>query len=377
MVGAAIVAAELRADDNKIIADFPDAPFADPHYVTRDIPPNAIRPMLDVLTSWDGLWYLRIVGSGYPRQVPPDVTFFLPEARAAFFPLYPMVVRVADTVLPGHAIVAALTVNFVLGATAIALCGLLAKAYFDVRVAERTMVLMALFPGAFVLSFAYTEALLITVAAACLWCLHRRYWLAAGLLAALGTATRPNGVALVLACAVAAVIAIRRHREWWALLAPAMAPLGFVIFMLLLDRHTGERNMWFRVQREAWDEGTSFGSTAIRRTASAFAHPLSSPTDLITAATVIAMVVLLYMLWRQRPPWPAIAYVAGVLGLMLVPSTVTARPRFLFTAFPLLISAAAWFEYEDHRGWWTWAVAACSAGLVGLTALYGVLGAIP
>jgi hypothetical protein len=56
---------------------------------------------------------------------------------------------------------------------------------------------------------------------------------------------------------------------------------------------------------------------------------------------------------------------------------VTARPRFLYTAFPLLISAAAWFEYEDRRGWWTWTVAACCAGLVGLTGLYGVLGAIP
>ena len=76
-------------------------------------------------------------------------------------------------------------------------------------------------------------------------------------------------------------------------------------------------------------------------------------------------------------PWPIVAYIAGVLVLMLAPSTVTARPRFLYTAFPLLISAAAWFEYEDHRGWWTWTVAACCAGLVGLTGLYGVLGAIP
>ena len=66
-----------------------------------------------------------------------------------------------------------------------------------------------------------------------------------------------------------------------------------------------------------------------------------------------------------------------VVLLMLLPSTVTARPRFLYTAFPLLISAAAWFELKDRRDWWPYVVGGCCAGLVGLTALYGVLGAIP
>jgi len=70
---------------------------------------------------------------------------------------------------------------------------------FDVSVAEKTMVLMAMFPGSFVLSFAYTEALLLTLAGGCFWFLLRRQWLAAGVLAALGTATRPNGLALVAA----------------------------------------------------------------------------------------------------------------------------------------------------------------------------------
>ena len=56
--------------------------------------------------------------------------------------------------------------------------------------------------------------------------------------------------------------------------------------------------------------------------------------------------------------------------------TVTARPRFLFTAFPLLISVAAiWPDADDEM--WPLLLAACGAGLVAVTALYGVLGAIP
>ena len=376
MVGAAIVAAELRADDNAVKANFPDAPFADPQYVSKAIPTSAVRPMLDVLTSWDGLWYLRIIRSGYPRSVQPNVTYDVSDARAAFFPSYPMLVRFVDKVLPGGDTTAALFTNFVLGAIAVLLVGVLARELFGIRVAERSMILMALFPGSFVLSFAYTEALLLALAAGCMWCLLKRQWALAGVLAAIGTATRPNGIALIAACAIASFFAIRDRREWRSLVAPLLAPIGFIGFMLWIDAHTGERGVWFRVQTEAWGEGTSFGLTAVRRTLKAFTHPLTSPTNTITAVSVVTMVLLLWFLNKHRLPSYCNAYVAVVLLLMLLPSTVTARPRFVFTAFPLLIAAAVWFE-RDKRDWWPYVIGACSAGLVGLTALYGVLGAIP
>jgi 4-amino-4-deoxy-L-arabinose transferase-like glycosyltransferase len=376
VIGAAIVAAELRADANKVLSDVPGAPFADPQYIDKPIPKNAVRPMLDVLTSWDGQWYLRIVRDGYPRHVQPHVTYLVADARAAFFPAYPMLVRVVDRILPGGDTVAALVVNFLLGAAVVALTGLLARELFDVQIAEKTMVLMALFPGSFVLSFAYTEALLITVAAGCLWFLMKRNWWAAGVLAAIGTATRPNGIALIAACAVASFIAIRQRREWISLVAPLLSPVGFIGFQWWLGQHTGERGVWFRVQTEAWGEGTSFGSTAVRRTWQAFVHPLTSPTATITAVSVVALCVLLWFLWQHRLPWPMMAYIAVVVLLMLIPETVTARPRFVYTAFPLFISAAVWLQ-RDKRDWWPYVIGACAAGLVGLTALYGVFGAIP
>jgi hypothetical protein len=376
MLGAAIVAAELGADVLRQKADFPNAPFADPDYANRPVPRTAFKPIIDVLTSWDGAWYLRIIRNGYPRHVQAAITYNVDDARAAFFPTYPDLVRLVDHMVPGHEVLAALFVNFVLGAVAIWLVGLIARRLFDVEIAEKAMVLMAVFPGSFVLSFAYSEALLLVVAAWCLLCLMRRKWWAAGILAAIGTATRPNGLALCLACAVAAFIAIREERDWRSLAAPILSPLGFIGFQVWLGIHAHERGVWFRVQRQAWNEGTSFGFTAIRRSALALAHPLTSPADVITAVCVLSMLVLIWMLWSHRLPLPQVAYIAGVLILMLVPKTVTARPRFLYTAFPLLIPAAAYFARRG-RQWWPYAVAACCAGLVGLAGLYGVLGAIP
>lgn len=379
LIGAGIVGAEMRADDNKLrerlIWGFFDKP--DPHAREAVLPRSASSMILDVLTSWDGIWYLRIVRRGYPDYVPSGITYDDPEARVAFFPMYPWLVRVVDRVLPGGDTFAALFVNLVLGAVFIVLVGLLARHWFGDRAARPAMVVMAFFPGSFVLSFAYSEALLLTLAAACLLALSHERWVAAGLFAAIGTATRPNGIALVAATLVAAVITVRRTRRWSALIAPLIAPLGFLGYQWWIDRHAGESRVWFRVQGEAWKEGASFGLTAIRNTLEAFTKPLTSPTDLITAVAFLATIAVVWIAWRVRLPLPAVAYSAVIVALMLLPATVTARPRFLFTAFPLFIAVAVWLDDDRRRHWWPYLLAACGTGLTALTALYGVYGAIP
>lgn len=379
LIGAGIVGAEMRADDNKLrerlIWGFFDKP--DPHAREAVLPRSASSMILDVLTSWDGIWYLRIVRRGYPDYVPSGITYDDPEARVAFFPMYPWLVRVVDRVLPGGDTFAALFVNLVLGAVFIVLVGLLARHWFGDRAARPAMVVMAFFPGSFVLSFAYSEALLLTLAAACLLALSHERWVAAGLFAAIGTATRPNGIALVAATLVAAVITVRRTRRWSALMAPLIAPLGFLGYQWWIDRHAGESRVWFRVQGEAWKEGASFGLTAIRNTLEAFTKPLTSPTDLITAVAFLATIAVVWIAWRVRLPLPAVAYSAVIVALMLLPATVTARPRFLFTAFPLFIAVAVWLDDDRRRHWWPYLLAACGTGLTALTALYGVYGAIP
>jgi hypothetical protein len=342
----------------------------------RPRPTSAFRPIIDVLTSWDARWYLRLVRDGYPADVPPHVTFLQPEARTAFFPLYPLLVRGVDRILPGGDVLAALAVNFVLGALFVYLVGVLTRRLYGERAAGRAMVLASLFPGSFVLSFAYAEATLLVLAAVTLLLLLDRRWLLAGLAAALATASRPNAVGLVLACFLAAVVAIRREREWRALVAPVLAPLGAVAFHTYLWARTSEQRAWFRVQQEAWNEGASYGWTAVRKTFEFVIDPFDSPTSALTGLSVIAIGLLLFALWKAKLPLPMAAYSLVVLGLMLLPATVTARPRFLFTAFPLLIAVAAIWR-EDREDAWTLLLCFCSAGLLAVVGLYGLGAVIP
>jgi len=392
LVGAAVVAAEIRVDANIALTD---GTAPDPHSAITT--GSAIRPMIDVFTSWDGRWYMDLVRTGYPRSVPPEVTYHMPEARAAFFPLFPMVARVADVIVPFGDVIAVLVLNTLLGLAAVVLIGMLGERLYGARVGRTAAVLAAVFPGSFVFSFAYSEALMIALAAATLLMLHEREWTAAGVLAALTTAARPNGVAIIVACAVAAFVAIRERREWASLVSVALAPLGFVAFQLYVGVHANEPAVWFRVQREAWDEGASFGWTALQNTAEALIRPMTSPTDTITAISVVTTAVLLWLGWRARLSWPVLAYSWTIIAMMVMPATVTARPRFVFTAFPLLIGAAKWYVErrellraapDSNTGTlarhdaaddqlWTMTMVACGAGLAVLTGLYGVFGAIP
>ena len=344
---------------------------------TNEIIPNSgLSSLAAILDSWDGHWYLDVVREGYPHHIMPNVSYFVTDARAAFFPLYPRLVHYLDVVIPGGPVSVALGINIILGAIFVFLVGYLCRDIFDVRTAEKAMILIALFPGSFVLSMAYSEALMLTIVALCFIALRDKHWVWAGVLAALATGTRPNGIALVAACATASFLAIRRDRDWKSLIAPILSPIGFIGFMLFLRSHTTENWAWFRVQRQAWEEGTSFGATAVQRTYDFFLDPVSSPTSVLTAASVIAMVISLVLARKYKMNLIYWSYTAVVLGLMLIPATVTARPRFLFTAFPLFFPVARALRDEDDR-WWPLVVMVMIGGLVTVMGIYGVRGAIP
>ncbi len=366
---------------------------------------GALDSISNVLTSWDGRWYLEVVRLGYPHRIPANITYDQTEARAAFFPMYPSAVRAFDFVLPGGDTIAALTLNFVLGAVAVLLVGMLARRVFSISIAARSMVVFAMFPGSFVLSFAYSEALFIVLAAACLLFLYDERWLLAGIAAALATATRPNGVAIVLACVVAAAIAIKTKRQWMSLVSVLLAPIGFIAFQLYVDATADESRAWFRVQSEAWSEGTSFGATAVQNTLGFLTSPLSSTSDALTVLSLAVLAVMAWAGWKRRLPLPWVAFSLVIVALMLIPETVTARPRFVFTAFPMFIAIAAWWPQptrrspselsdagtsldddptdvmNDELSWqrqsWIFTMMLCGAGLAVLTNLYAVFGAIP
>jgi hypothetical protein len=343
--------------------------------------PRSTRPMIEaILTQWDGRWYQMIAEHGYPSELPERITYITGDgATVAFFPVYPYLARWFDSVFPGGIVQALLGVNVVLSVAAVVLVGILAREVYGTAVAQRAMVLFALFPGSVVLSWSYAEPVLIVSAAACLLFLVREQWLLAGIAGAVGTATRPNAIAIVAACAVASAVAIARRRQWRSLVAVVLAPVGVVAYHGYLRVHTGEWGAWNRAQREAWNEGWSWGATAVRFTWRFLENPFGTAAGATYLHTALALVLLGFGLFcsiRVRLPWPMLAYVAVIAVLMIGPDTVSARPRFVFTAFPVVIGIAAWWPSRPREAWDALIVVS-AGGLAAAAMFYGSFAAIP
>jgi len=296
-----------------------------------------------VLTVWDGRWYLRIAVHGYPTSVPQGDFYHgtgrQVQSAVAFFPLYSLLMRALDRILPGGADVAGAVLALLIGALATVVVWVVADKVAGRTVADRAAVLFAFSPGAFVLSLVYAEGLLVLLSAGCLLALLERRWLLAGGLAALAGATRPNATAVMLACAWAAGVAIWRDREWRAVVAPLLAPVGMLAFFAFLWWHTGEPLIWFRVESQGWGERLDFGRSNLGVFADLVTRPMHNPNHVLLALSMVTAVVLMVILVRAK--LPAVLNVFALSGLILVmASHINARPRFIFVAFPLVIALA-------------------------------------
>ncbi|MCO5321329.1 MAG: glycosyltransferase family 39 protein [Microthrixaceae bacterium] len=291
------------------------------------------------LTSWDGYFYLDIAENGYPDHVPTTPTGETAQSSVSFFPLYPALIAAVDVVTPGSAVAAAILVTTVAAFVAMLLLRELVRSISGSAAAERAAIMFAVFPGAFVFSLAYTEALVLAFSVGALLAVRRSHWLVAGILAALATATRPDAAVLVLPLAWVAYRAIRTDRDWKALLAPALAPVGAVLALGYIGWQTGVAGAYFRVQNQAFGLKPDFGKTSIvhlRDTAFAVVGGDSVTLGVVLrTAAIIFAVAAFYALWRWRPPaevwiFAVAVFMAGWLNTLSVP------PRVVLRAFPLV-----------------------------------------
>src|SRR3954469_22803910 len=216
----------------------------DPGAVTRPFGP-AGDAVVAPLVRWDSVWYLAIANDGYPADDP---------RRAAFFPLYPLLVRAADAVV-GRPVIAGALVSLACFTVALVLLHRLTDIELGAPAASEAVWALALFPGAVFFSAVYSEALYLALSIGCLYAARTGRWAWAGTAGALGAATRSAGVLLVVPLAVMWLTradgAPRRRLGDAAWIA--LVPAGLAVFCAALALGGGDasaplhvQDMWFR-----------------------------------------------------------------------------------------------------------------------------------
>jgi hypothetical protein len=158
----------------------------DPTALTRHL--GAVGEILGApAVRWDSSYYVFTAQHGYEAL-----------GQTAFFPFYPMVMRVVATVTYSE-VVAGVLVSLASFAIALVLLHRLADLDFGRDVARRTVWLIALFPAAVFFSAVYTEALFLVLSVGAVYAARRGSWAWAGVLGGLAALTRNTGVLIGVA----------------------------------------------------------------------------------------------------------------------------------------------------------------------------------
>lgn len=322
---------------------------------------RAYDPITDLLfgtfAQWDAGWYLGVAEHGYTSR-----------QSAAFFPLYPLVVR-GLTAVVGSVAVAGVLVSLVSAGAAAVLVARLARPLLSERGARDSVLLLALYPVAFVFTSVYPEGLFLALAAgAFLAALQGRGW-TAGMLAALAVATRPFGLALA---APLALLLRPRDRSPRELARPApllLLPVPLGLFAWHLDRKLGDADVFLDAQSEYWQRHTpTLGPLGGLREAIESAYHgaaqllLHLPRtgggaydrfDQIAVWFVLHLLLLGAAAWLTWVAWrrlgaPYGLYSAALLVLALSSTStwfpLQSLPRYLLADFPLFLALASLLE---------------------------------
>jgi hypothetical protein len=334
--------------------------------------------LLVVWGHWDGEWFLKIAEQGYHST----------DDTLAFFPLYPLLVKLLGFILLNNNMLAAVILSSGLALAALLLLYTLVLHDYDKPTATRATMYLAAFPTAFFLCAVYSESLFLAlVLGSFVAARHWKRWWLAGVLAALAALTRNIGVFLVLPLLW----------EWWQqhrtstlgiagrkfglsisfsgrnafthllpLILPPLALLGWLGYVWAAFGSPfaifGAQSGWDRNFRFPWN--TIIDTARIfftSRSADGFPPPHAyweDPTLIDFPFFVFATLLLIYGLWlswRGKMPFSYIIFMGiGVVFPLLSPAQrvpLLSYPRFALVLFPLFLVLALlgnrwrWFHY--------------------------------
>jgi Mannosyltransferase (PIG-V) len=326
----------------------------------------------NAISGWnkqDSLWFLQIASHGYSAA----------NGSAAFYPGYPMLIRLVGYLCLGHLLLAAYLVsNGALLAALIILYRLTEREY-DLATARRAVLYLAIFPTAFFLFDTYSEALFLLFVVGALALARRGRWWRAGVMGVGATLTRGVGVVLVLALAAEAIHQTVTDRRLgsasgggprWptatlaARLGASVLPLagvgGYLLFWQLRYHNWQqplrlENSEWGRVLTAPWHTLWLGLTLAFRYAQASDEGWWMLDFTLVAAGLALAVWVAV----RARPVYAV--YTWGSILFFLCTAwpdrPLMSDPRFLVVIFPLVWPLAR----LGSRSGWREAVVALSA----------------
>jgi Mannosyltransferase (PIG-V) len=332
---------------------------------------------------FDSGFFLGIAEGGYW-----NADSLLHMSNWAFFPLYPLFMRLFALLLGGNGISyisAGIIVSNLSALVAAAYLYKLTTRELNKTIATRAVWYMLLFPMSFYLSAVYSESLFLALSISCIYYARMHRWWLAGVLGGLAALTRIQGVLLVLAVAweywqfladrfaptqeqsgrVASVQnwcysrligfwrSLASWRTWLDLASLTLIPLGLCTFCLYSKWKVGRFLAFWEVEKNGW--GRQY-TNPIELFLYMLQHPAAaSPYEwnfyTLNMLVIVVFWSLLILILRKLPfIYSILTFV--YLVIPLVSGRIGSVARFYLITFPIYMILAWWSAQGNQEYSW-------------------------
>ncbi len=375
---AVVIFATMRVSLSLVAAlalfQFPMYPTTYYHDVPP-VPPGIANALLGVWQRGDTIWYTKIAMRGYAQG----------DGTTVFFPLYPILMRLAGKVFLGNYLLGGIIVSNVAYFLALVYLYKLSQLEFDSQVASRAVVYLSVFPTAFFFLGVYTESLFLFFAVAAFYYARKGNWLAASIMGLLAALTKQLGLLLLLPLLYEYLaereFAIRSVRRDVLLLS--LIPVGILAFLLFRQFYIGDAFL-VETYRLRWAVNASWPWSNIADSLAAIFNtgrfPALNPEDTLLRRifynsfdlACVGLFLFLAIVSFRRLRLSYGLYMVSVLFVVLMqnfrpPYPIVALPRYVLVLFPGFMVLGAMVKNKTLH----WAVVAFSTMLLALfTAMF-------
>ena len=309
-----------------------------------------------LLNKWDAVHYVDIASEGYfTGTIGGDPA---EEIRLAFFPAFPMIMRVVNTVTGMDFALAGILFNF--AATVFLAAGIMALTArwgYSLKGQSAAASVVTTAPMSIVFNMPYTEALFGALAVWALVALVDRRWLMAGGIIFALSFVRITAIALVAVFGFMVLIYARKSLKAWLALVISSVPLfGFIWWA---SSQLGQVGGYFGTQNKHWNSGFDFGLATFKW----IVQTLTSTETagyLLTTMVIIGVPIALILAWRRVDVGTWLFSLALSANVILSDGVMHSRPRLMLPAAVLFVPWA-WGAFRHLPQWVAWVLLSCWA----------------
>lgn len=300
------------------------------------------RGWLEIWNRWDAPHYLDLAQYGY--QPSGEIGLYL-----VFYPLFPWLTRLVG-LLTSDLLIGAFIVSTLASLVAGVLLHRLAALDDPPDLARQAVWFLLIFPTSYFLHIGYTESLFMALMLGCFLAARMDRWALAGVLGALACLTRINGLLLIPALAVEALLQYRATRRWrWQWLSIGVVGLGFAGYLLLNYTVSGDPLRFLEIQQGHWYKELAAPWVGIGGVLRSITDRKPTEAHMLGVQElifiVLGLVATLICCIRLRPSYSV--WMAGNWLLFTSTSFIMSVPRYTLTLFPIYILFA--HAAQDRR----------------------------